>query len=161
MGMLAGCAQTPESSLVRQKGNKALDSYKEADDKDVNMAGNASSADQTTASESTGTSDTAASTNVHPDNASAARTTIRDLINAPETYKSQVTDDTSKLVVNTDAAVEIPDVKRYLQFLLHQLQSHRIFLMVSRMPFSQMRRFTLQTAIMYRQRMRSRKKSTN
>ena len=51
MGMLAGCAQTPESSLVRQKGNKALDSYKEADDKDVNMAGNASSADQTTASE--------------------------------------------------------------------------------------------------------------
>ena len=43
MGMLAGCAQTPESSLVRQKGNKALDSYKEADDKDVNMAGNASS----------------------------------------------------------------------------------------------------------------------
>ena len=91
MGMLAGCAQTPESSLVRQKGNKALDSYKEADDKDVNMAGNASSADQTTASESTGTSDTAASTNVHPDNASAARTTIRDLINAPETYKSQVT----------------------------------------------------------------------
>ena len=46
MGMLAGCAQTPESSLVRQKGNKALDSYKEADDKDVNMAGNASSADQ-------------------------------------------------------------------------------------------------------------------
>ena len=88
MGMLAGCAQTPESSLVRQKGNKALDSYKEADDKDVNMAGNASSADQTTASESTGTSDTAASTDVHPDNASAARTTIRDLINAPETYKS-------------------------------------------------------------------------
>ena len=86
MGMLAGCAQTPESSLVRQKGNKALDSYKEADDKDVNMAGNASSADQTTASESTGTSDTAASTDVHPDNASAARTTIRDLINAPETY---------------------------------------------------------------------------
>lgn len=112
MGMLAGCAQTPESSLVRQKGNKALDSYKEADDKDVNMAGNASSADQTTASESTGTSDTAASTNVHPDNASAARTTIRDLINAPETYKSQVTDDTSKLVVNTDAAVEIPDVEK-------------------------------------------------
>ena len=29
--------------------------------------------------------------------------------------------------------------------------------MVSQMPFSQMRRFTPQTAIMYRQRMRSRK----
>ena len=162
MGMLAGCAQTPESSLVRQKGNKALDSYKEADDKDVNMAGNASSADQTTASESTGTSDTAASTDVHPDNASAARTTIRDLINAPETYKSQVTDDTSKLVVNTDAAVEIPDVEKISAISVTPAAVTQDLLDgVSRMPFSQMRRFTLQTAIMYRQRMRSRKKSTN
>ena len=70
MGMLAGCAQTPESSLVRQKGNKALDSYKEADDNgidnnEVGMAECLRSADQTTASESTATSDTAASTDVH------------------------------------------------------------------------------------------------
>ena len=42
----------------------------------------------------------------------AARTTIRDLINAPATYKSQVTDDSAKLVVNTDATVEIPDVEK-------------------------------------------------
>lgn len=156
-------SQTPESSLVRQKGNKALDSYKEADDKDVNMAGNASSADQTTASESTGTSDTAAPTDVHPDNASAAKTTIRDLINAPETYKSQVTDDTSKLVVNTDAAVEIPDVEKISAISVTPAGGHtRMFLMVcTGCLFLQMRRFTLQTAIMYRQRMRSRKKSMN
>ena len=76
LGLLTGCAQTPESSLVKQKGSKSLDTYKEAE--------------VTT----------------------AARTTIRDLINAPATCKSQVTDDSAKLVVNTDATVEIPDVEK-------------------------------------------------
>lgn len=76
LGLLTGCAQTPESSLVKQKGSKSLDTYKETE--------------VTT----------------------AARTTIRDLINAPATYKSQVTDDSAKLVVNTDATVEIPDVEK-------------------------------------------------
>ena len=103
MGMLAGCAQTPESSLVRQKGTKALDSYKEADDSSsVDMIGS----DDSEASETNTNSTTTDS------NTSAARTTIRDLINAPETYKSQVTDDSAKLVVNTDATVEIPDVEK-------------------------------------------------
>ena len=111
MGMLAGCAQTPESSLVRQKGSKALDYYKEADS-NVDMVESDSSADQTTTSQSTGTADQATATDDSTDNTSAARTTIRDLINAPETYKSQVTDDTAKLVVNTDASVEIPDVEK-------------------------------------------------
>ena len=45
------------------------------------------------------------------DKNTAVRTTIRDLLNAPETYKSQTTDDSAKLVVNTDATVEIPDVE--------------------------------------------------
>lgn len=111
MGMLAGCAQTPESSLVRQKGSKALDSYKEADN-NVDMVESDSSADQTNTSQSTGTADQATATDDPTDNTSAARTTIRDLLNAPETYKSQVTDDTAKLVVNTDASVEIPDVEK-------------------------------------------------
>ena len=111
MGMLAGCAQTPESSLVRQKGNKALDSYKEADN-NVDMVESDSSADQTNTSQSTGTADSITATDDSTDNISAARTTIRDLLNAPETYKSQVTDDTAKLVVNTDASVEIPDVEK-------------------------------------------------
>ena len=98
-------------------------------------------------------------TDAQTGNSSASRTTIRDLINAPKTYKSQVTDDTSKLVVNTDAAVEIPDVEKdFCNFCYTSCGHSRIFLMVSQMPFSQMRRFTPQTAIIYRQRMRSRKK---
>lgn len=43
---------------------------------------------------------------------STPTTTIRDLINAPQNYKSQVTDDSAKLVVNTDATVELPDVEK-------------------------------------------------
>lgn len=83
VGMLTGCAKTPESSLVKQKGSTTSE--------------NASSNDSST------TDNTAAI---------AAQTTIRDLIGAPQTYKSQVTDDSAKLVVNTDATVEIPDVEK-------------------------------------------------
>lgn len=32
VGMLTGCAKTPESSLVKPKGSSAMDAYKEADD---------------------------------------------------------------------------------------------------------------------------------
>ena len=32
IGLLTGCAKTPESALVKQKGKAAMDNYKEADD---------------------------------------------------------------------------------------------------------------------------------
>ena len=35
IGMLTGCAQTPESSLVKPKGNKAEDAYTEAEGVDM------------------------------------------------------------------------------------------------------------------------------
>ena len=91
IGMLTGCAQTPESSLVKPKGNKAEDAYTEAEGVDIVKEDS---------SENT------------KDKNTAVRTTIRDLLNAPETYKSQTTDDSAKLVVNTDATVEIPDVEK-------------------------------------------------
>ena len=91
MGMLTGCAQTPESSLVKQKGSKAVDAYTEAEGVDMVKTDSSEGA---------------------KDKNTGVRTTIRDLINAPETYKSQVTDDSAKLVVNTDATVEIPDVEK-------------------------------------------------
>ena len=91
IGMLTGCAQTPESSLVKPKGSKAEDAYTEAEGVDMVKEDS---------SENT------------KDKNTAVRTTIRDLLNAPETYKSQTTDDSAKLVVNTDATVEIPDVEK-------------------------------------------------
>ncbi len=91
IGMLTGCAQTPESSLVKPKGSKIENAYTETEGVDmVNEDSSENTKDKNT----------------------AVRTTIRDLLNAPETYKSQTTDDSAKLVVNTDATVEIPDVEK-------------------------------------------------
>ena len=73
--MLTGCAHTPESSLVKPKGSKAEDAYTEAEGVDMVKEDS---------SENT------------KDKNTAVRTTIRDLLNAPETYKSQTTDDSAK-----------------------------------------------------------------
>lgn len=102
MGLLTGCAQTPESSLVKQKGSNALDAYTEADD-----AGRVEMVEKDSSEKGKNTA-----SNESAESTSSAATTIRDLINAPETYKSQVTDDSAKLVVNTDATVEVPDVEK-------------------------------------------------
>ena len=100
MGMLTGCAKTPETSLVKQKGSNALAAYKEADDtKSTDMIEKDSTQNTDDSEENT---KKGASTAV----------TIRDLLNAPQTYKSQVTDDSAKLVVNTDATVEVPEVEK-------------------------------------------------
>ena len=113
VGMLTGCAKTPESSLVKPKGSSAMDAYKEADDS-VDMVENNTASDEAAADSNSAASenDSTNDSNHSSSAASAAKTTIRDLINAPQTYKSQVTDDSAKLVVNTDATVEIPDVDK-------------------------------------------------
>lgn len=113
VGMLTGCAKTPESSLVKPKGSSAMDAYKEADDS-VDMVENNTASDEAAADSNSAASenDSINDSNNSSSAASAAKTTIRDLINAPQTYKSQVTDDSAKLVVNTDATVEIPDVDK-------------------------------------------------
>ena len=113
VGMLTGCAKTPESSLVKPKGSSAMDAYKEADDS-VDMVENNTASDEAAADSNSAASenDSTNDSNNSSSAASAAKTTIRDLINAPQTYKSQVTDDSAKLVINTDATVEIPDVDK-------------------------------------------------
>ena len=85
----------PDSSLVKPKGSKAVDAYTEADD----VSGSKGEASES-----------------KNDDGSESKTTIRNLIDAPQNYKSHVEDDSAKLVVNTDASVEIPEVERYLLF---------------------------------------------
>lgn len=89
--MFTGCAQTPDSSLVKPKGSKAVDAYMEADD----VSGSKGEASES-----------------KNDDGSESKTTIRNLIDAPQNYKSHVEDDSAKLVVNTDASVEIPEVEK-------------------------------------------------
>ena len=91
IGMFTGCAQTPDSSLVKPKGSKAVDAYTEADD----VSGSKGEASES-----------------KNDDGSESKTTIRNLIDAPQNYKSHVEDDSAKLVVNTDASVEIPEVEK-------------------------------------------------
>lgn len=91
IGMFTGCAQTPDSSLVKPKGSKAVDAYTEADD----VSGSKGEAFES-----------------KNDDGSESKTTIRNLIDAPQNYKSHVEDDSAKLVVNTDASVEIPEVEK-------------------------------------------------
>ena len=85
IGMFTGCAQTPDSSLVKPKGSKAVDAYTEADD----VSGSKGEASES-----------------KNDDGSESKTTIRNLIDAPQNYKSHVEDDSAKLVVNTDASVD-------------------------------------------------------
>ena len=91
IGMFTGCAQTPDSSLVKPKGSKAVDAYTEADD----VSGSKGEASES-----------------KNDDGSDSKITIRNLIDAPQNYKSHVEDDSAKLVVNTDASVEIPEVEK-------------------------------------------------
>ena len=60
--MFTGCAQTPDSSLVKPKGSKAVDAYTEADD----VSGSKGEASES-----------------KNDDGSESKTTIRNLIDAP------------------------------------------------------------------------------
>ena len=76
---LAGCVETPESSLVKKKGN-----IKEIQFEDVK-------------------------TEKQGDQKSADRKSIRETTGAPETYQSETLDTAGNLKILTDAKVEIPD----------------------------------------------------
>lgn len=60
VGMLTGCAKTPESSLVKPKGSSAMDAYKEADDS-VDMVENNTASDEAAADSNSAASETTAS----------------------------------------------------------------------------------------------------
>ncbi len=108
--MLAGCAKTPEDSLVKQKGEAALEQYKEAGtetagasadasdvqgDEDSQAGGNGTLADDSTAGD-----------------AGAAANALRTRLGAADTYQNESGDATGKLRILTDAVVEVPDAEK-------------------------------------------------
>lgn len=72
VSLFAGCAKTPEDSVVKLKGEAAGDAYEAAE----------------------------------PDGQ-----TLREILDAPERYKSETEDPTGKLTVVTDAVVEVPEAE--------------------------------------------------
>ncbi|MDY2898846.1 MAG: DUF6034 family protein, partial [Candidatus Limivivens sp.] len=109
-GMLAGCAKTPESSLVRQKGAASLKNYEEGETlaAQERVAGDAETEQGTDLAgdgNAAGTAETAQA-------GETASSVLRDALGAPEQYSSEVKDETGKLQILTDARVEIPDASK-------------------------------------------------
>lgn len=125
-GIMAGCARTPEESLVKQKGEASLKNYEEAeppgtqgesagiksggktpgDSDDTKNAGQALKDSGENAEEENSGKDGAG---VNENKASGI---LRETLAAPEHYQSEMVDETGKLQILTDADVEIPDAGR-------------------------------------------------
>lgn len=94
--ILGGCAKTPEESLVKQKGKNSLKNYEEAGTEEGLTEAGAGSGESAAKEETDAVSENK----------------IRKSVNAPESYKSEVKDETGKLTITTDAVVEIPNAER-------------------------------------------------
>lgn len=119
-GMLAGCAKTPESSLVRQKGAASLKNYEEGetlaaqesttgtenpDDLEADSTGTENSTTVPSDASGTETAET-------PQSSETSSSVLRSALGAPEHYSSEVKDETGKLQILTDADVEIPEASK-------------------------------------------------
>lgn len=103
MGSLSGCAQTPENSLVKQKGTASLGNYEEGSTLEDKVQDSANAA---------GDSDKTAEDTQKEDSPEETENLLRTVLGAPQTYESTLTDATGKLTINTNAAVEIPNADK-------------------------------------------------
>lgn len=94
-GTLAGCAETPKDSLVKMKGKSSEKNYEEAADTEENTEEEKKQENKEEHKNQDG-------------NVSGIRKTV----NAPETVKSEVSDETGKIKILTDARVEIPNADK-------------------------------------------------
>ena len=106
-GMLAGCAKTPESSLVRQKGAASLKNYEEGETLAAQESTTGTENSTTAPGDESGTE-----TAETPQSSETSSSVLRSALGAPEHYSSEVKDDTGKLQILTDADVEIPEASK-------------------------------------------------
>lgn len=97
-GLLAGCAKTPESSVVKQKGKSSMENYKEAQDDTAKKPSEGAPSDSGNDAE-----------DVQDAEGTEKEGALRARLGAPEHYKNETTDATGKLKITTDATVEIPE----------------------------------------------------
>lgn len=142
VSLLAGCAKTPEESLVKQKGKASLKNYEEADAAGAggSAAGEENTGDAGAAGEENadeaglageGSGDSAGDSGAGGDGGgvsadgnedasgengaggeNSGTSALRQMLGAPEHYQSETQDETGKLQVLTDADVEIPDADK-------------------------------------------------
>ena len=96
INMLSGCAETPETPVVRSKGEDAMERYKEAEN--LNVPSEKSEMDS--GADEVIKTDTTVSENL-----------LQTRLDIPAHYKNEVSDTTGKLNVFTDADLIIPEVE--------------------------------------------------
>ena len=119
-GMLAGCAKTPESSLVRQKGAASLKNYEEGETLAAQESTTGTEKPDDLEADSTGTENSTTvpgdasgtETAETPQSSETSSSVLRSALGAPEHYSSEVKDETGKLQILTDADVEIPEASK-------------------------------------------------
>ena len=115
-GMLAGCAKTPESSLVRQKGAASLKNYEEGETLAAQESTTETENSTTVPGDASGTE-----TAETPQSSETSSSVLRSALGAPEHYSSEVKDETGKLQILTDADVEIPEASKVSAIFVIQL----------------------------------------
>lgn len=105
LSMLSGCAETPESSLVKQKGKASLSNYEEGEA----LNGEETSVKETEEETQETEKETGNEKEKESVSMNAGTNQLMKMLSAPETYKTEIKDATGKLEVFTNATVEIPD----------------------------------------------------
>lgn len=111
IGSLAGCAKTPESSLVKQKGTASLGNYDEGSSLEEKAQEKQGTAANGQGEDGAGT-ENGSGTESDSEGGVTGENLLRTALGAPETYESTVTDATGMLTVNTNAVVEIPNADK-------------------------------------------------
>lgn len=111
IGSLAGCAKTPESSLVKQKGTASLGNYEEGSSLEEKAQENQDATAHGQGEDGAGT-ENGSGTESGSEGGVTGENLLRTALGAPETYESTVTDATGMLTVNTNAVVEIPNADK-------------------------------------------------
>lgn len=107
ISLAAGCAKTPDESIVKKKGSKSLENYKEAQ-----VQEDAEQTESNVQEDADGTADPAEANGV---NALAAR------LEVPEVYQSSVKSDDGLFQMDCEAQVHVPDVDQVGIYKVSQL----------------------------------------
>ncbi|MCC8050575.1 MAG: DUF6034 family protein [Clostridiales bacterium] len=112
--LLSGCAATPDSSIVRQKGSQSQANYREADaDADTEAEASADAEDQS------GSND---SLSGETQNVLATR------LGVPDTYTATASTSDGSFTMTSNATVEVPDVSQVPVYSVSQKEFNQDFI---------------------------------
>jgi len=124
--LLSGCAATPDSSIVRQKGSQSQDNYREADDSSSEETGetqNVSGVEVSLEDEpDTGSIDQEDTVSGNAENVLATR------LGVPDTYTATASTSDGSFTLTCDAVVDVPDVSQVPVYSVSQMEFTQEFI---------------------------------